>query len=76
MVSTGAGVALASAGILELEAFYPSVLDEMGDVLPRDIAYDLLPRLMAGAQAVLVDGYFRDIGSASITTSEADRIDQ
>ena len=45
-------------------AFHPSVLDEMDGTLPSDIGYDLLPRLVGRARAVLVDGYFRDIGTA------------
>jgi mannose-1-phosphate guanylyltransferase len=45
-------------------AFHPSVLDEIDDALPKDIGYDLLPRLVGRARAVLVDGYFRDIGTA------------
>jgi mannose-1-phosphate guanylyltransferase len=32
--------------------------------MPSDIGYDLLPRLVGRARAVLVDGYFRDIGTA------------
>lgn len=44
-------------------AFHPSVLDEIEDGLPRDIGYDLLPRLVGRAGAVLVDGYFRDVGT-------------
>ena len=44
-------------------AFHPSVLDEIGGRLPRDIGYDLLPRLVGRARAVPVDGYFRDIGT-------------
>ena len=44
-------------------AFDPSVLDEIDGTPPRDIAYDLLPRLVGQAQAVPVDGYFRDIGT-------------
>jgi mannose-1-phosphate guanylyltransferase len=44
-------------------AFRPSVIDEIDDRLPRDIGYDLLPRLVGRARAVLVDGYFRDIGT-------------
>ena len=31
---------------------------------PKDIGYDLLPRLVGRARAVLVEGYFRDIGTA------------
>jgi mannose-1-phosphate guanylyltransferase len=44
-------------------AFQPSVLDEMDPVPPKDIGYDLLPRLAGRARAVLVEGYFRDIGT-------------
>jgi mannose-1-phosphate guanylyltransferase len=44
-------------------AFQPSVLDEMDPVPPKDIGYDLLPRLVGRARAVLVEGYFRDIGT-------------
>jgi mannose-1-phosphate guanylyltransferase len=45
-------------------AFHPSVLDEVDGMPPCDIGYDLLPRLVGQARAVLVDGYFRDIGTA------------
>lgn len=44
-------------------AFRPAVLDEIDGVPPRDIGYDLLPRLVGRARAVLVDGYFRDVGT-------------
>ena len=44
-------------------AFDSCVLDEIGFPPPRDIGYDLLPRLVGRARAVLVDGYFRDIGT-------------
>ena len=44
-------------------AFRPRVLDEIDGALPRDIGFDLLPRLVGRAYAVLVDGYFRDIGT-------------
>ena len=44
-------------------AFHPGVLDEIGGPPPRDIGYDLLPRLVGRARAVLVEGYFRDIGT-------------
>jgi mannose-1-phosphate guanylyltransferase len=44
--------------------FHPSVLDEIDGMPPRDIGYDLLPRLVGRARAVLVEGYFRDIGTA------------
>ena len=43
--------------------FHPSVLDEIADTPPSDIGYDLLPRLVGRAWAVLVEGYFRDIGT-------------
>jgi mannose-1-phosphate guanylyltransferase len=45
-------------------AFHPSVLDDIDDVPPKDIGFDLLPRLVGRARAVLVEGYFRDIGTA------------
>ena len=44
-------------------AFHPSVLDEITGPPPRDIGYDLLPRLVGRSWTVLVDGYFRDIGT-------------
>jgi mannose-1-phosphate guanylyltransferase len=43
-------------------AFHPGVLDEIDDS-PRDIGYDLLPRLLGRATAIPVDGYFRDVGT-------------
>lgn len=46
-------------------AFHPRVLDEIGGPPPRDIGYDLLPRLVGRASAVLVEGYFRDIGTVA-----------
>jgi mannose-1-phosphate guanylyltransferase len=45
-------------------AFHPSVLDEIDGTPPKDISYDLLPRLVGRARAVLVEEYFRDIGTA------------
>ena len=45
-------------------AFHPSVLDEIDGTPPCDIGYDLLPRLVGQARAVMVEGYFRDIGTA------------
>ena len=45
-------------------AFCPGVLDEIDPVPPRDIGYDLLPRLVGRARVVQVGGYFRDIGTA------------
>jgi mannose-1-phosphate guanylyltransferase len=44
-------------------AFHPCVLDEIGGPLPRDIGYDLLPRLVGRAKAIPVEGYFRDVGT-------------
>jgi mannose-1-phosphate guanylyltransferase len=44
-------------------AFHPSLLDEITGAPPKDIGYDLLPRLVGRARAVLVEGYFRDIGT-------------
>jgi mannose-1-phosphate guanylyltransferase len=43
-------------------AFGPSVLDEIGTA-PCDIGYHLLPRLVGRAAAVVIDGYFLDIGT-------------
>jgi len=31
---------------------------------PKDIGYDMLPRLVGRARAVRVEGYLRDIGTA------------
>ena len=44
-------------------AFHPSLLGEFNGIPPRDIGYDLLPQLVGRARAVLVEGYFRDIGT-------------
>jgi len=44
-------------------AFHPGVIDEIGDTPPKDIGYDLLPRLVGRARAVRVEGYFGDIGT-------------
>jgi mannose-1-phosphate guanylyltransferase len=44
-------------------AFNPSVLDEIDRMPPKDIGYDLLPRLVGRAWAVPVEGYFRDVGT-------------
>lgn len=52
---------LANAGMY---AFHPKVLDEIPQPLPRDIGFDLLPRLVGRARAVALDDcYFRDIGT-------------
>jgi mannose-1-phosphate guanylyltransferase len=45
-------------------AFHPSVLEEIDGLPPKDIGFDLLPRLVGRARAVLVEEYFRDIGTA------------
>jgi mannose-1-phosphate guanylyltransferase len=44
-------------------AFSPEVLDEISQPAPADIGYHLLPLLVGRAQAVPVEGYFRDIGT-------------
>jgi mannose-1-phosphate guanylyltransferase len=44
-------------------AFHPGVLDEIGGPPPRDIGYDLLPRLVGRAKVIPVEGYLRDIGT-------------
>jgi mannose-1-phosphate guanylyltransferase len=44
-------------------AFHPRVLDEIAAPPPRDIGYDLLPRLVGRARAIPVHGYLRDIGT-------------
>jgi mannose-1-phosphate guanylyltransferase len=46
-------------------AFDPAVLDEIDGPLPRDIGYDLLPRLVGRARAVPINAYFQDIGTLS-----------
>ena len=52
---------LANAGMY---AFHPQVLDEIPESSPRDIGFDLLPRLVGRARAVALDDcYFVDIGS-------------
>jgi mannose-1-phosphate guanylyltransferase len=52
---------LANAGMY---AFAPAVLDEIPEPAPRDIGFDLLPRLVGRARAVTIgDSYFLDIGS-------------
>lgn len=51
---------LANAGMY---AFHPSILEEIDPVPPKDIGYDLLPRLVGRARAMAVEGYFRDIGT-------------
>jgi mannose-1-phosphate guanylyltransferase len=44
-------------------AFDPRALDEIGGPPPRDIGYDLLPRLVGQAQVLPVDCYLRDVGT-------------
>jgi mannose-1-phosphate guanylyltransferase len=54
---------LANAGMY---AFHPTVLDEIPEPLPRDIGFDLLPRLVGRAGVVgLGNCYFRDIGTVA-----------
>jgi mannose-1-phosphate guanylyltransferase len=52
---------LANAGMY---AFHPAVIDEIPDSLPRDLGFDLLPRLVGRARALaLEDCYFLDVGT-------------
>jgi len=51
---------LTNAGMYALD---PSVLEEIDGKPPLDIGYHLLPRLVGRSHAVLVEGYFRDIGT-------------
>lgn len=51
---------LANAGMY---AFHPGILEEIDGSGPRDIGYDLLPRLVGRSRAMIVEGYFRDIGT-------------
>jgi mannose-1-phosphate guanylyltransferase len=52
---------LANAGIY---AFSPAVLDLVEGPPPRDIGYDLLPKLVGRARAVTIgDAYFTDVGT-------------
>jgi mannose-1-phosphate guanylyltransferase len=44
-------------------AFHPSLLDEIDGAPPRDIGYDLLPRLVGRARAIPVEGFFCDVGN-------------
>ena len=44
-------------------AFHPEVLDDVEGPGPLDIGFDLLPRLVGRARAVMVEGFFRDIGT-------------
>ena len=62
---------LANAGMY---AFHPAVLDEIPEPLPRDIGFDLLPRLVGRARAVALDDcYFLDIGTtAALERARAD----
>jgi mannose-1-phosphate guanylyltransferase len=54
---------LANAGMY---VFDPKVLDEIPESLPRDIGFDLLPRLVGRARAVALDNsYFLDIGTSA-----------
>ncbi len=44
-------------------AFHPRVLDEISGAAPLDIGYDLLPRLVGRARAIVVEDYFLDVGT-------------
>lgn len=46
-------------------AFSPAALEEIDGALPRDIGYDMLPRLVGRSWAIPVEGYFRDVGTAA-----------
>ena len=62
---------LANAGMY---AFHPVVLDEIPQPWPRDIGFDLLPRLVGRARAVALDDcYFLDVGTtAALDQARAD----
>jgi mannose-1-phosphate guanylyltransferase len=51
---------LANAGIY---AFSPAVIDTCPEGMPRDIGYDLLPGLVGKAHSIVIDGFFRDVGT-------------
>jgi mannose-1-phosphate guanylyltransferase len=62
---------LANAGMY---AFHPRVLDEIPEPLPRDIGFDLLPRLVGRARAVALDDcYFLDIGTTAALERARDK---
>ncbi len=44
-------------------AFRPSLLGEITGPPPSDIGFHLLPRLVGRARAMVVEGYFRDVGT-------------
>ena len=51
---------LANAGIY---VFDPRLFDEIVGPPPKDIGYDLIPRLIGRAQTMLITGYFQDVGT-------------
>ena len=51
---------LANAGIYMFES---AVLGEIPGSAPKDIGFDLLPRLVGRAWGLPIEGYFRDIGT-------------
>ncbi len=51
---------LANAGMY---AFDPQVIEDIPARPPKDIGFDVLPRLVGRAQTTIVSGYFRDIGT-------------
>lgn len=54
---------LANAGIYVFSRRVLEVLDKIRGPHPQDIGRDLMPRLVGKLQTVLVEGYFRDIGT-------------
>ena len=64
---------LANAGMY---AFHPRVLDEIPEPLPRDIGFDLLPRLVGRAGVVAIDDcYFLDVGTPAALKRARDEWD-
>ncbi len=51
---------LANAGMY---AFDPRLFNEIEPPFPKDIGFDLLPRLVGRAATMLITGFFRDIGT-------------
>lgn len=51
---------LANAGMY---AFNSAIFNEIGGHPPKDIGFDLLPRLVGRAQTIVIESYFRDIGT-------------
>ena len=51
---------LAWAGLLVAA---PALLDAIPGSVPRDLGFDILPRLLGRMRGIVVDGYHRDIGT-------------